>query len=171
MHLTRPRLNLVRNTDGSYSIQDSTDDLARGPPGPPARFSFNNIEVTDGTIDFEAPAGGPQAQREGPFDRDPLSSLPYQTTIKVLPRVEGKDHGSPFALTGSTTPFARERDAALDINLDAVSLPEYMAYLPFKLRGRAHVGNPDYPRATRVHRRRRAVAAAVPLAIGSGHGR
>lgn len=136
MRVFQPHLTVVRKEDGSYNVQDLLDDWLGGPPGSPARFSFNNIEVVDGSIDVDdRPVHRQHTVRDLSLGIPFLSSLPYQTTVKVLPRMSARINGSLFVLTGSTTPFAKERDAALDINLDAVSLPEYMAYLPVKLRG------------------------------------
>ncbi|MBS0320899.1 MAG: DUF748 domain-containing protein [Proteobacteria bacterium] len=139
--LTGPQLALTRKADGTYSVQDLVDEWLGGPPGPPARFSLNNIQVQGGTIDFaDEPAHREHEVRDLTIGIPFLSSLDYQTKIQVMPRVAATVNGSAFSLTGTTTPFAAERDAALDIDLDNVSLPEYAAYLPFKLRGRLAAG-------------------------------
>jgi Domain of Unknown Function (DUF748). len=44
--------------------------------------------------------------------------------------MEGTFNGSHFALNGSATPFAERRETTLDIDLDALKLPPYVAYLP-----------------------------------------
>ncbi len=141
LKLTRPTLALTRNADGTYSIQDLVDEWLGGPPSPPTRFSLNNIQLVDGAIDFaDEPAHRTHEVRDLTIGIPFLSSLDYQTKIKVTPQAAAKINGSAFALTGITTPFAAERDAALEINLDGVSLPEYVAYLPVKLRGKLASG-------------------------------
>ena len=63
-----------------------------------------------------------------------VSSLPYETDVRVTPRLGGTFNGSRFTVNGTTTPFAERREAALDIDLDALPLPSYVAYLPGKPR-------------------------------------
>ena len=135
--LEHPRIAIARNDDGSYSVQDLIDAALADHEGPPARFSLNNIEVHAGEIDFDdRPKGRRHEVRDLNIGIPFLSSLPYQTTVKVVPHVAARVNGSPFGLAGTTTPFAREREASLDIDVDAVSLTQYLAYLPVKLRAR-----------------------------------
>ena len=128
--IVRPRLAFARNREGRYNIQDLID-MVMADRDVTARFSVNNIEIDDGGIAF---ADGVTSRRHElaalnigiPF----LSSLPYQTAIRVNPRVEGTFNGSHFALEGTSVPFAEHRDATLDIDIDALPLPSYVAYLP-----------------------------------------
>ncbi|MEP7063233.1 MAG: DUF748 domain-containing protein [Betaproteobacteria bacterium] len=139
--LERPRLSLARDADGTYSVQDLVDAALVDTGGPPARFSLNNIEVHGGAIDFDdRPLQRRHEIRDLNIGIPFLSSLPYQTTIKVVPHVTALVNGSPFNLSGTTTPFARTRDASLDIDIDALSLSQYLAYLPVKLRARVPSG-------------------------------
>ena len=130
--LTRPRMFLARGRDGRYSVQDLVDRaLAPRPPGPPPQFSFNNIEIEDGAITLDDRLADRRHEISAltiavPF----VSSLPYATDIRVTPRMEGTFNGSHFALKGSATPFADHRETTLDIHLDALKLPPYVAYLP-----------------------------------------
>ena len=130
--LTRPRVLLARERDGSYNVQDLVDRaVAPRPPGPPLQFSFNNIEIEDGAITLDDRLADRRQEIAAltiavPF----VSSLSYATDIRVTPRVEGTLNGSHFALKGSATPFAERRETTLDIDLDALKLPPYVAYLP-----------------------------------------
>ncbi len=142
-HVTieHPRIGITRNEDGSYSIQDLIDAALADDGGPPARFSLNNIEIHDGTLDFDdRPVHRAHEVRAISVGIPFLSSLPYQTAVQVLPHIAAKVNGSPFDLSGTTTPFARERDASLDIDIDALSLTQYLAYLPVKLRAKVVSG-------------------------------
>jgi uncharacterized protein involved in outer membrane biogenesis/outer membrane protein OmpA-like peptidoglycan-associated protein len=135
LKLVRPRVSLSRGGDGRYSIQDLLDQALAPSSGPPPRFSLNNVEIDDGSISFD---DGVTARKHTlaaldvgiPF----LSSLPYETTVRVTPRVAGTLNGSRFAVGGSSTPFAEPREATLDIDLDAFPLAAYVAYLPVKPR-------------------------------------
>ena len=132
--LVRPRASLARERDGRYSIQDLIDK-ALAPTVEPVRFSLNNIEIDDGQIAFADGTTGRKHELAAlnigiPF----LSSLPYQTAILVTPRVAGTFNGSHFALSGTSVPFAEHREATLDIDVDALLLPPYVAYLAAKPR-------------------------------------
>ena len=130
--LTRPRMLFARARDGRYNVQDLVDRaLAPSPAEPPPQFSFNNIEIEDGAISLDDQLAGRRHEIADltiavPF----VSSLPYATDIRVTPRMEGTFNGSHFALRGSATPFAERRETTLDVDLDALELPPYLAYLP-----------------------------------------
>jgi uncharacterized protein involved in outer membrane biogenesis len=134
LKVVRPDLWLARDRDGRYNIQDLVD-AALVPSTEPLRFSLNNIEVDDGRIAFADGVTGRTHELAAlnvgiPF----LSSLPYQTSILVKPHADGAFNGARFRLDGTSVPFAEHREATLDIDLDALSLPSYVAYSPVKPR-------------------------------------
>jgi uncharacterized protein involved in outer membrane biogenesis len=130
VRLVRPKVDLARNADGSYSIQDLIGQAAAAPDGPPPPFSINNIEIDDGafSLDDRPHHRNVTVTNVGigiPF----LSSLPYEAQIRVTPRFDGAIDGTRFALTGSaTTPFADTEEATLELNLDALPLARYVEY-------------------------------------------
>jgi hypothetical protein len=92
------------------SVQDLFDKVLAGSEGPTPPFSLNNIEIDDGSVEFDDGTTGRKHRVEKltigiPF----LSSLPYQTDIRVTPRLEGAFNGSHFVLGGTTVPFAERR--------------------------------------------------------------
>jgi len=114
--LVRPSIHLSRDRNGRYNVQDLVDLALASPPGPPPRFSLNNIESDDGSITFDDGVAGRKHELTGvdvavPF----VSSLPYETDVRVTPRLGGTFNGSRFAVNGTTTPFAERREATLDI--------------------------------------------------------
>jgi uncharacterized protein involved in outer membrane biogenesis len=132
VRLSRPQVDLVRNADGRYNIDDLIERIGKEPEGTPAPFSINNIEVDDGTVALDDRPHNRKVvvSRIGigiPF----LSSFPYDAQIHVTPRFDGAIDGAAFALTGSSTsPFEDTKEAKLDLNLDALSLPRYSEYVP-----------------------------------------
>jgi len=135
MKLVRPSVSLSRDREGRYNVQDLVDRALSGPEGPPPRFSLNNIEIDDGAIAFDDGVAGRKHRVEAldiaiPF----LSSLPYQTDIRVTPKLNATFNGSRFELGGTSSPFAERPEAALDIDLDALPLKDYVAYLPSRPR-------------------------------------
>ena len=137
-----PRVELVRNADGSYNIQDLIDAYLAMPAGPPTAFSLNNIEVIDGALDFDDRAVKRVHKVEAlhvgiPF----LSSLPHDAEIKVAPALAARVDGAGFDLTGETTPFAASQQATLNFDLDALPLPQILDYLPMPLKVRVASGD------------------------------
>ena len=135
LKITHPVLALGRDGQGRYNVQDLIDRALAPSDSPPPSFSLNNIEVDSGVVTFDDGVAKRKHTIESlgvgiPF----LSSLPYQTEIKVTPHVNGGFNGSRFALGGDTTPFAERREAALDIDFDALPLAQYVAYLPARPR-------------------------------------
>ncbi|HTQ00475.1 MAG TPA: DUF748 domain-containing protein [Casimicrobiaceae bacterium] len=135
LKLVKPTVSLARGRDGRYSVQDLIDAALVGPPGRPPAFSLNNIEIEGGTIAFDDAATGRKHRIDDlsvgiPF----ISSLPYETEIHVTPQLSGAFNGSHFALGGTTEPFAARREATIDVDLDALALPQYVAYLPARPR-------------------------------------
>ncbi|CAG0969469.1 hypothetical protein BURK1_01149 [Burkholderiales bacterium] len=131
LKLVRPSLSLSRDRDGRYNVQDLIDAALAAPEGPTFGFSLNNIEVDAGAIAFDDGVAGRKHLLDAldvglPF----LSSLPYQADIRVNPRLGGAFNGTRFALGGSAVPFADRPEAALDVDVDALPLKEYVAYLP-----------------------------------------
>ena len=143
VRVTRPRLTLVRNADGSYNIQDLIERILAAPPGPPPRFSLNNIEIDDGAITLDDKPHGRvhEIAHLGvgiPF----LSSLPYAAEIRVVPRLAASVNGSAFALGGSaSSPFVDVKEATLEINLDDVPLPRYVDYATLPFAGKVKDGS------------------------------
>lgn len=135
LRLVHPQVSLARDADGRYNVQDLIDAALAPSTEPTPRFSLNNIEIGNGSIAFDDGVTGRKhllaaLELAIPF----LSSLPYQTDIRVTPRVAGTLDGSRFELAGSTTPFAESRETALDLDLEALPLPSYVAYLPVEPR-------------------------------------
>jgi uncharacterized protein involved in outer membrane biogenesis len=137
LRVVRPHLSVARTGATRYDVSDLLDKWMAPSPGPPAKYSLNNIEVVEGRIDFDdrpmRRAHRAEAIRVGvPF----LSSLPYHTDVNVEPRLEANVNGTPFALAGQAKPYSERHEAALDVNVDALPLPQYVDYLPAKLRFR-----------------------------------
>ena len=135
LRIVHPSASLSRDRDGRYNVQDLIDRASAAPEAPPPAFSLNNIEIDGGTFAFDDGVAGRKHRLEGldagiPF----VSSLPHQVDIRVTPRLHGTINGTAFALDGNTTPFAEHVEAALDVDLDALPLKEYVAYLPAKPR-------------------------------------
>jgi len=137
LRIVRPQLAIARTGATRYDVSDLLDKWTAPSPDPPARYSLNNIELVDGRVDLDdrpmRRAHRAEAIHVGvPF----LSSLPYHTEINVEPRLEARVNATPFALAGQAKPYSERREVAVDVNVDALPLPQYVDYLPAKLRFR-----------------------------------
>ena len=129
--LTKPQLNIVRGDDGKLDVQDLIDRPASASPRATPEFSVDNIEITGGTVTFDDRAHHHVIEVTNlgvgiPF----LSSFPHDARIRVTPHLEGVVDGSRFALSGSAnTPFSDTHEASLVLDLDALKLVDYVAYV------------------------------------------
>jgi len=134
LSLQQPRVRLVRDARGRYSIQDLIDAWSSRPPaapGPPARFSVANIVIDDGRFEF-ADAKADTVHHVTQFAlRVPfVSSLPVDDDIYVEPSLHASLDGAPLALQGRSLPFSPTRDSVLDIDLDGIDLTRFAGYSP-----------------------------------------
>jgi hypothetical protein len=131
VRLVRPQVDLTRNEDGTYSVDDLAGGGAAQPEAPALLFSLNNIEVDDATVTLD---DRPHAQKIVVSSLDIgipfVSSIPHDAQIRVTPKLQGAIDGTPFALQGDlSSPFADTREATLDLDLEALPLVRYAEYV------------------------------------------
>ncbi|WP_306607539.1 DUF748 domain-containing protein [Azonexus sp.] len=128
------RIAVTRLDDGRYDISDLLDEWMK-PKDEPAsgtpRFSLNNIQLIDGQIVFDdRPRGKVHTISDIQLGLPFVSSLPYQAEVLVQPMIAANINGSPFKLSGRTTPFAEAHESLLDLALDDLDLAGLQPYLP-----------------------------------------
>ena len=129
VRLSQPRIELTRNTDGTYNIDDLIAKADAQAEEPSPLFSLNNIEIDGGEVVLN---DRPHQRRLAASALDIgipfLSSLPHDAEIRVTPKFEGAFDGTPFALQANTTsPFEDAKEATLEWNVDALPLAKYAA--------------------------------------------
>jgi hypothetical protein len=138
VRLTKPSARIVRNEDKSYSFQDIVDRFANqpaSPPGPTPRFAFYNIQLTDGSFDFDdRPNKTRQVVSDLQIGIPFISSLPSQIDITVQPRLAAKVNGAAMELLGETKPFEDTRETRLRIDIDDLEVAKYFEYVPLRVR-------------------------------------
>jgi len=133
--IVRPHLRVARLDANRYSVSDLVEKWIAPRTEPRAKYSLNNIEVHDGRIDFDnRPVRRTHVVAGIEVGVPFLSTLPYQAEINVEPKLKGTVNGTPFGLEGRATPFAAERRAVLDIDIDGLPVAQYVEYLPVRLR-------------------------------------
>ncbi len=135
LRLAKPYVNLVRNDDGKYNFQDLIDEFTSGPPGPTPRFALNNIQISDGKIDFDdRPEQTKHAITSLKIGIPFISSLPTYADIKVKPEFSAVINGAPFHLAGdTTTPFKDTLESTLGLDIDKLEIAKYLEYSPVEL--------------------------------------
>ena len=148
LRLVKPYVNLVRHEDFKYNFQDLIDEFTSGPSKEPSgstpRFALNNIQITDGRIDFD---DRPERTRHIidsirvglPF----ISSLPSYTDIFVKPEFAAAINGTPVNIKGDTKPFKDSFESVVQVNIDDLQIPKYMEYSPVELAFTAPSGRID----------------------------
>lgn len=132
--LTNPHVRLIRIAGNRYNIDDLVE-MALQPAKEPTRFSLHNIQVEGGRIEFDdRPKSAKHVVEDLELGIPFLSSLPSQVDIFVEPLLSAKVNGTQLLLKGKAKPFAQQKEAAVDLQLDGIDLARYMEYLPFEPR-------------------------------------
>lgn len=152
IRLVKPYIHLIRNEDFTYSFTDLIEEFSRGPsdlkpkgpPGPPPRFSLNNIEIIDGRIDFDdRPKGAKHSVTSLHIGVPFISSLPSYVDIKVQPAFSAVIDGAPTGIGGETKPFKDSRESAIHLEIDKLQIPRYVEYSPVELNFKLPSGQID----------------------------
>ena len=135
IRLSRPYVNIVRRPDGSYNFTDLIDEFTKNPAkeSKPLKFSINNVQIVDGSIDFD---DGPKKTRHEvrgihvavPF----LSNLRYYVDRYVQPSFAAVVNGKAVGFKGKTKPFSESRETTFDVNISNLDIPYYLEYVPLQ---------------------------------------
>ena len=140
-----PVVSLSRRADGTLSVADLVEELTKEEPGSkPARFSVANIRVERGSILLDdARAATKHVVRDLKVGVPFVSNLPVDHEVFTEPYLGAKVNGSQFELKGTTRPFSGTRETTLDLDLEDVDLPFYLAYVPLNGDARLSSGRLD----------------------------
>ena len=138
IHLKAPYVRIVRIDGQRYNFSDLLEEFRQpgsAEGGPPARFSLNNIRVSDGRIDFEdRPLNKKHTVDALAIALPFASSLPYFAEQYIAPAFSARVNGTAVALAGKTRPFHDSRETVIDLNFDNFDLTPYVGYLPLQLK-------------------------------------
>ncbi|MBN2437763.1 MAG: DUF748 domain-containing protein [Deltaproteobacteria bacterium] len=138
--LVKPYIHVSRDREGAYNFADLVpgEKPAEGKKEDrPFLFSFNNIRLIDGKIDF---IDGPKETRHAaaeinvgiPF----ISNIDYNVSTFVKPSFAARIDGALYALEGQSKPFTTSRETDLAIDIRDLNIPYYLAYFPVKFNGK-----------------------------------
>ena len=128
--------NLVRLAPNRFNFSDIIDRLQAKPKTdkPPPHFSLNNIRLTGGTINFDdRPVGKQHVVSELAVGIPFLSNLPTKIEIDVQPALSARLDGTPLEVKGETRPFAETLESSINLKLEGLDIPKYLAYSPVRL--------------------------------------
>ncbi|TWJ33103.1 DUF748 domain-containing protein [Geobacter argillaceus] len=144
--LAAPRVRIVRTGPNRFNFSDLLEkkpEEKKKEPGEPARFSLNNIVLSNGSIDFRDDALSTpklhtvrQLLIQIPF----VSNIPYLADRYVAPKLTALVNGAPLAFEGKMKPFAKGMEASVAIKLRELEIPFYAAYFPKELPLRVTAG-------------------------------
>ena len=136
IRVTQPVARVIRIGENNFNFSDIVNKILAKPKSSdaPARFSLNNIHIHQGRIDYDDHV---LKSRHTISDLDLsipfLSNLPHDVEIFISPAFSAKVNGTPLAIKAKSKPFATSRDTSVQINLDGLSLPTYMPFVPVQL--------------------------------------
>jgi hypothetical protein len=141
MKITKPYISVVRNTGNTYNFSDllieKKDGKAEAKSSKktgPFLFSINNIVITGGQIDFfDGPKNILHNVKDMNLSVPFISNVSYAVETIVQPAFSADINGDIYSFTGKTKPFAQAREAYIDINIEDLDIPKYLAYIPLKL--------------------------------------
>ncbi|TVT49605.1 MAG: DUF748 domain-containing protein [Denitromonas halophila] len=138
LNIDAPSLRLVRMDDTQHNWSDvvarfAQSDAPPDEPSGPARFSINNIQIARGSLDVDDRlAGAKHTLRELTVGVPFISGFPAEVERHVQPALSARVDGTAFRLDGRTRPFGEDLETVFDIELDALDITPYIAYLPFE---------------------------------------
>ncbi len=151
VRLEKPHVHLVRIKENTYSFSPLVDRLQSKPgaavpekPGKPLVFSFSNIQITDGDIEFDDRLAATKHEITHinlsiPF----ISNLPAYVDSFVQPSLSALINGRQLTINGESKVFSDSRETSLDIALKDMDIPYYLAYAPVRFKVKVISGKLD----------------------------
>lgn len=136
IRIDRPSVNIHRYEDSLYNFSDLIPgwEAEHVPESAPVKFSINNIQVLNGSVDFlDDPVHTRHTVRNIAVNIPMISNFPYFVDSYVQPFFSAVINGSPFMLKGKSKPFSDSLETTVELDIQGLDIPHYLAYIPFKL--------------------------------------
>ncbi len=140
--LKSPHVTIVRSTDMTYNFADlipeqkaeTTESSEKEKDGKGLAFSINNIQISDGRVEFQDLAKKlthriTDINTELPF----ISNMPSDIDSFVEPSFSAIINDTLFRFDGTTKPFSDSLETSFKIKLSKLFIPHYATYSPVKL--------------------------------------
>jgi uncharacterized protein involved in outer membrane biogenesis len=133
--LKGPAIHFSRLDEKTFSFSDllggpSDTEPTEENPGQ-FLFSINNIEIENGSIRYrDLPKGVSHTIDDFTLAIPSISNLPSRVQASVQPHFSAVVNGTPISLAGGSKPFAETRATEVDLKINGIDIPEYLAYIP-----------------------------------------
>lgn len=114
-----PDIKLARDAKGRLSVADILETIAKAPKSDkPVRFAIHNIQLTQGSIDFQdGVKQKTHTVRNLTIGVPVIINFPAKEEIWIEPSISAKVNGATFDLKGKTHVFGEKKEAVLDLNI------------------------------------------------------
>ena len=152
------KVKLVREADNRYNFTDLVERIAARTEEErvilrkedPARFSVSNIRVVNAAIDFDdRPVGRKHQVTDMQLAIPFVSNLPRHLKEYVEPSFAAKVNGAPVLVAGETRPFEDTFQTRFTVDVRALDVRRYLAYLPLPVAFTVESGTLDAHAAIR----------------------
>jgi uncharacterized protein involved in outer membrane biogenesis len=141
LKLVKPYVNIRRNADLLYNFSDILAEEQTRPASTKKtktsavlRFSVNNIQILNGSIDFlDGPRQVHHTVRDLNLAIPFVSNIAYYTDTYVQPSLEATVNNEKVSFKGKTKPFARSLETSVDVRIKDLDITRYLAYAPFNI--------------------------------------
>jgi hypothetical protein len=129
-------VSIVRDSEGEYNFSDLMKRSPSEPQGSKAKstpvgFSLNNIQLLNGHLQFlDMPENRNHQVTDLNITIPFISNLPHHIETFVEPSFSANINERPVSFIGKTKPFADSVKTILEMTLDDIDIPYYLAYLP-----------------------------------------
>jgi uncharacterized protein involved in outer membrane biogenesis len=134
LQIESPQLRVKHLGGGRYDIDDILQRINQGPTEPdtkPLRFALYNLVLSQGEVVFDdAPLGKVHNLRELTLKLPFLSNLDSKREVLTQPLLAFDLNGSKFDSHAQSTPFTDDRKTQAHVQIKALDLAPYLAYLP-----------------------------------------
>ncbi|MFA7464095.1 MAG: DUF748 domain-containing protein [Syntrophales bacterium] len=134
LRLTRPRVNIIRRTDGTYNFSDLIPPPDEEKEDKKTEFFLSNLKIVDGGIGFDdRPMKTRHAVTELNFSIPFISTASHDADEYVAPSFSANINGRRYELAAKTKPFHDSRETSFDIDIQDADIPFYLNYIPVRM--------------------------------------
>ena len=149
VRVDNPYISISRYDETSYNFSDlivenKTEISKSAAESESLKFSISNIQVLGGSIDFlDSFKNSTHRVRDLTLMIPMISNLPHLIDNYVQPFFKATVNDTPFILEGRTKPFSDSLETILDLDVDGINIPHYLAYVPVQMNFKVLSGTID----------------------------
>ncbi|KPK01525.1 MAG: hypothetical protein AMK71_05235 [Nitrospira bacterium SG8_35_4] len=136
IRIDKPSITIHRYDETLYNFSDliPEGEAAPAPESEPVKFSINNIQIQNGSVDFfDSPKNTAHTVRDITLNIPMMSNFSYFIDSYVQPFFKAVINDAPVLVKGKTKPFHDSLETTVDFDLKGLDIPHYLEYVPVKL--------------------------------------